>query len=175
MRCIASNLVYDYGLLEVLPKNSDNSPVNDMKYVLKIKGVTKKGNSFSLKGFAPGKYTVKIIYEGENMYRTASITKTFVIKKGTPKIIAKAKAFRVSDKTKKYVMIFKDSKNKVIKNTMVYIKVAGKKYSAKTNSKGQATFKLTKLTKKGRFKGAITFKGNMYYNKVSKTVAITVK
>lgn len=175
MQCLALNLVYDYGELVVLPKNSANSPVNDMKYVLKIKGVTKKGNSFSLKGFASGKYTVKIIYEGENMYRTASITKTFVIKKGNSKIIAKAKTFKVADKTKKYVMIFKDSKNKVIKNTMVYIKVAGKTYSAKTNSKGQATFKLTKLTKKGSFKAAITFKGNSCYNKASKTVAITVK
>jgi hypothetical protein len=69
----------------------------------------------------------------------------------------------------------KTNKNKALKNVLVYIKVNGKTYSAKTNSKGQATFKLTKLTKAGKFNAAITFKGNNYYNKLSKTVKITVK
>ena len=36
-------------------------------------------------------------------------------------------------------------------------------YSAKTNVKGQATFKITKLTKKGIFKAVITFAGTQLY------------
>ena len=65
-------------------------------------------------------------------------------------------------------MILKNSKNKAMKGVKVYIKVNGKKYAAKTNSRGKATFKIKKLTKKGNFKAKITFKGNAYYKKVSK-------
>ena len=62
-----------------------------------------------------------------------------------------------------------------MKNTKVTIKVNKKTYSAKTNSKGVATFKITKLTKKGTFKSIITYKGDKYYNKVTKIVNIKVK
>ena len=61
-----------------------------------------------------------------------------------------------------------------MKNTKVYLKVYGKTYAAKTNSKGQATFKITKLTKKGKFTAAITYIGNKYYNKITKKTKITV-
>lgn len=55
------------------------------------------------------------------------------------------------------------------------MKVKGKKYAVKTNSKGKATFKIKSLKKKGKFTAAITFKGNAYYNKVIKKVKIIVK
>ena len=54
----------------------------------------------------------------------------------------------------------------------VTIKVNKKTYTAKTNKKGVATFKITKLNKKGTFKSTITYKGNSYYNKVTKKVKI---
>ena len=54
------------------------------------------------------------------------------------------------------------------------MKVKGKTYRAITNSKGKATFKLTKLNKKGVFKATVTYKGNKYYNKVSKKAKINV-
>ena len=58
-------------------------------------------------------------------------------------------------------------------NAKVTLKVKGKTYAAKTNSKGKATFKITKLNKKGTFKATITYNGNKYYNKVSKKAKIT--
>ena len=57
----------------------------------------------------------------------------------------------------------------------MYLKVAGKTYKATTNSKGKATFKITKLNKKGNFKATVTFKGNKYYKQVAKKVTIKVK
>ena len=64
---------------------------------------------------------------------------------------------------------------KYFKNKKVTFKLIGKTYSATTNAKGQATFKITKLTKKGKFTGTIAYKGNAYYNKLSKKVKITIK
>jgi hypothetical protein len=55
------------------------------------------------------------------------------------------------------------------------LKVNGKTYKAKTNAKGKAVFKIKKLSKKGKFKATIKFKGNAYYNAVRKKVKITVK
>ena len=69
----------------------------------------------------------------------------------------------------------KNHLNKVMKNTKVTIKVNKKTYTAKTNGKGVATFKITKLNKKGTFKAVITYKGNTYYNKVTKKVNIKCK
>ena len=55
------------------------------------------------------------------------------------------------------------------------MKVNVKKYKATTNSKGKATFKITKFKKKGKYKAVITYKGNKYYTKVTKKVKIVIK
>ena len=64
---------------------------------------------------------------------------------------------------------------KALKNKWVYLKVNGKTYKAKTNSKGKATFKITQLNKAGKFKATVTFKGNDYYKKATKKATIKVK
>lgn len=48
-------------------------------------------------------------------------------------------------------------------------------YSAKTDSRGQATFKLTKLNKMGRFNAIVQFKGNAYYKIASRKVIVAVR
>ena len=98
-----------------------------------------------------------------------------VVKKATPKLTAKAKTFKRSDKNKKYTVTLKNKQNKVIKNTKVTITVNKKTYSAKTNSKGIATFKLTKLTKKGKYIATVKFAGSQYYNAQTVKPKITVK
>ena len=50
-----------------------------------------------------------------------------------------------------------------------------KQWVTRTNSKGKATFKLKKLTKKGKYKATVKFAGSKYYTKVTKKVRITVK
>lgn len=95
------------------------------------------------------------------------------IKKATPKITAKNTIFKAK-KAKKYTITLKNGQ-KAIKKANVYLKINGKTYKAITNSNGKATFKITKLTKKGNFNAKITFNGNKYYNKTSKMVAIKIK
>ena len=55
------------------------------------------------------------------------------------------------------------------------IKVRGKTYSAITNSKGKATFKITKLTKKGKYIAVIKFADDKTYKAVSKSIRVTIK
>ena len=85
------------------------------------------------------------------------------------------KTFKSTAKIKKYTITLKNSKNKVMKKAEVTLKVKGKTYSAKTNSKGKATFKITKLTKKGTYKAFIKYKGSSYYKKANKNIKIKVK
>lgn len=125
---------------------------------------------------AVGKHTIKIAYSGDNNYKGVSKTSTVTIVKPkvTPTIYAKNKVFKVKTKVKKYSITLKHGK-KALKKVKVYLKVKGKTYTAKTNSKGEATFKITKLTKKGIYKSSITYKGSATYKKVTKYVKITAK
>ncbi|WP_295620984.1 hypothetical protein [uncultured Methanobrevibacter sp.] len=124
---------------------------------------------------APKTYTATVTYAGNTIYNKISKSVKVTVKKATPKLIAKAKTFKVKTKTKNYAVTFKTNQNKVFKNAKLTLKVNGKTYSAKTNSKGVATFKITKLTKKGSFKAVVAFAGSKYFNKLSKAVKITVK
>ena len=110
-----------------------------------------------------------------NNFTTTSKTVKITINKEKTKITAKAKTFKRTTKTKKYTITLKNSKNKAMKKAKVTLKVKGKTYTAKTNSKGKATFKITKLTKKGTFKAVIKYNGSSYYNKVTKNVKIKVQ
>ena len=94
--------------------------------------------------------------------------------KKVSKITAKKATFKKSKKVKKYTITLKSGKSP-IKKVKVFLKVKGKTYKATTNSKGKATFKITKLTKKGTFKAKITFKGNKNYKSAGKTIKIKVK
>lgn len=126
-------------------------------------------------GLAPKAYTAKVTFNGNDDYAKSTKNVTVTVKKATPKITAKTKTFKTTTKTKIYAIVLKNNINKAISKAKVYLKVGGKTYKATTNSKGKATFKITKLTKKGTFIATITYKGNTYYNKATKKVKIKVK
>ena len=127
-----------------------------------------------LKSLKSGNKKLVIKFDDSN-YNTASKTVKIAINKEKTKIVAKNKKFKRSVKVKKYVIGLKNSKGKAIKKVWTTLKVNGKTYKAKTNSKGKATFKITKLTKKGKFGAIVKFAGNNYYKAANKKVKITVK
>ena len=95
--------------------------------------------------------------------------------KKVAKIIASnKKTFKKSKKVKKYTITLKSGKNP-IKKVKVTLKIKGKTYKATTNAKGKATFKITKLTKKGKHVAKIKFAGNKNYKASSKSIKIIVK
>ena len=123
----------------------------------------------------PKTYNAKIAYTGsDSIEGTIGLVKVTVIK-ATPKITAKSAKYKLKAKTIKYTASFKNNKNQAIKNTKVTLKVGGKTYSVKINSKGQGVFKITNFKKIGSYIAVITFPANKYYNKIAKKVKITLK
>ena len=123
----------------------------------------------------PKKYTAKIVFAGTALLDDDFENVKFTVKKATPKLTAKKKTFKAKTKVKKYTVVLKDHKKKAMKKVKVTLKVKGKKYTVKTNKKGNAVFKIKNLKKKGTYKAKITIKATKYFNKVAKTVKIKVK
>ena len=165
--------------LVITLKDSDGNPVSGVNVTVDLNGKTYTTDSngqvkVSTKGLAPKAYTAKITFNGNTNYAKSTKDIKVTVKKATPKLTAKKKTFKTIPKTKKYTIVLKDNTGKAIKKAKVTLKVKGKTYKASTNSKGKATFKITKLNKKGTYKATITYKGNKYYKKVSKKAKIKV-
>ena len=140
--------------------------------------------SYKLKA---GKHSWKIVYSGDGEYNTSQEEGTYDLKimpvkvnsnKQTSKLtVAKSKVFKTSTKTKKYTVTLKTD-DKPLKKVKIYLKITGNKYkktfTATTNKNGKATFKITKLTKKGTYSGTITYKGSKTIKSIGKKVKISV-
>lgn len=133
----------------------------------------------TISGLSVGQHKIKIGYSQTGEFYSNTFTVTVnpspkpVTKKAT-KITAKKKTFKVKAKTKKYSVTLKSGKTPV-KQVYVSLTVKGKTYKVKTDKKGKATFKLNKLTKKGKYTAKIVYKGNINYKKTSTSVKITIK
>ena len=131
--------------------------------------------SLNVATLVPKTYTATVKFAGDSSYTASAVSPKVVVSKAKVKLAAKAKTFKVKVKTKKYVVTLKNNKGKVMKKVKLTLKVGKKTYKATTNSKGKATFKITKLTKKGKYTATIKFAGSKYYNKLTKKVKVTVK
>ena len=131
--------------------------------------------SVALPTLSAGDHAVEVVYSGDDKYAPVSQTVNVAVVKSTPKLTSNKKTFKNTDKYKKYTVSLKDSKGNAIVNATVTLKVNGKTYTAKTNSNGKATFKLTKLTKKGTYTAVIKFAGDEKYNNASAKAKINVK
>ena len=122
-----------------------------------------------------GTQKLTVTFDSNPNYITSTLTATIKITKEATKLTAAKKTFKAKVKVKKYTVTLKDSKGKAIKKVKLTLKIKGKTYKATTNAKGKATFKIKKLTKKGKYTAKVAFAGNGLYNKVAKSVKITVK
>ena len=172
---VAKNLV-------ITLKDSNGKALSGKAIIVKVGTISKtvKTNangqaSVNVATLVPKTYTATVSFAGDNEITQSSATAKVVVSKVKPKLTAKAKTFKVKTKTKKVTATLKDNKGKVLKNGKVTLKIKGKTYKAKTNKKGVATFKVTKLNKKGTFKGKVKFAGNKYFKAISKTVKVKVK
>ena len=129
--------------------------------------------SFALPTSIAGKYGVTLAFTGDSAYKGSVAVSTISIVKQATKLTVAKKTFKKSA-AKKVTAVLKDNKGKVLKGKKLTLKVNGKTYSAKTNSKGVATFTL-KLTKKGTFTATTKFAGDSYYTAKTTSSKIVVK
>ena len=128
-----------------------------------------------LKAAKAGKRNLVVEFAGDTNYKAFSKTVRITINKEKTKIKAKKKTFKGTKKVKKYKITLKDSKGNAIKKVKVTLKIKGKTYKTKTNTKGKATFKIKNLKKKGKYKAIIKFGGNDYYKKATKKMKIKIR
>ena len=167
---------------QITLKDIDGKAIAGKEIVVNFNGATYKANTdangvatVTLKAAKTGSLKATISFAGDDAYKAASKTATVKITKEATKLTAAKKSFKAKTKTKKYAVTLKSKSGKAISKAKVTIKVKGKTYKATTNSKGKATFKITKLTKKGTFKATVKFAGNNYFLKSSKSVKLTIK
>ena len=123
----------------------------------------------------PKTYTATIRYDGDGNHIGSATSANVVVKKASVKLTASKKTFKSKVKVKKYTVTLKNNKNKAMKKVKLSLKIKGKTFKATTNNKGKATFKIKKLSKKGKYTASIAYKGDKYYNKLTKKVKITIK
>ena len=125
------------------------------------------------KTLTPKIYKVEISYAGNETHKETQATSNILSIKAKPMLTAKNKVFKSTTKIKKYSVSLKNNLKAPMKKVKVSLTIGKKTYNAKTNSKGIATFKLTKLTKTS--KATVKYLGNKNYYAASKKVKLTVK
>lgn len=165
--------------LVITLKDSDGKALSGVNINVDLNGAKsyttdKNGQvKINVANLVPNTYSAKITFAGDDLYNSSATSVNVIVKKATSKITAKKATFKAK-KAKKYTITLK-ANNKAIKNAKVILKVKGKTYKATTNAKGKATFKITKITKKGKYTATIKFNGDNYYLKSTKSVRIVVK
>lgn len=129
---------------------------------------------------AENRLTFAVAFLGDEQYDSTMSVYLITITKKSMSISAPAKTFKSTAKTKSYTVTLKTDKNPFDGKTYlssgkkVTLKVNGVTYTAKTNSKGQATFKLS-ITKKGTFAAEINYAGDNTYKSAKATTKIIIK
>ena len=134
---------------------------------------------YKLNMIRAGRYTMAFNFAGDDNYTNAFACVCVDLDKKPITIKASKKTYKIATKTKKYTVTLSTIKGLDGKMHLspkkVTLKVNGKTYTGKTNSKGQVTFKINNLKKKAKYKATISYKGDKTYEAATKSVTLTVK
>ena len=178
----AVTATYNTGKKLVLTlKDANGKLLTGVKVSIKVGTISKtvktnkKGQiSIDVSSLKPGKYSATVKFAGDGTYKASSLTvKNVVVKKAKPKFSAKTVKAKAKAKVKKVKVTLKHNKKGV--KGKITLKINGIKYTLKTNKKGVAIFKVNKLTKKGKYVGKLSFKGDKYFTAASGKVKVIVK
>jgi len=121
-----------------------------------------------------GTYTFAICYLGDDDYESVFEVRKITVTPKKMSLTVPSKSYKASAKTKSLTATLKDNKGHLIKNKVISFIVNGKYYSAKTNSKGVATVKVSLSTKK-TYSFTVKFAGDKSFAAVTKKGKVTIK
>ena len=121
-----------------------------------------------------GTYTFAMGFLGDDDYFGAFEVAKITVKLHTPKLTTPNKTYKSTAKTKTLTATFKTANGNPISGKKISFTVNGKSYTAKTNSKGVASVKVS-LNKKGTYSFTAKFAGDNIFKTVSKKGKLTIK
>ncbi|WP_405290558.1 hypothetical protein [Methanobrevibacter sp.] len=122
----------------------------------------------------PGSYKVSAVFNGDNLYKPSSKTAKITVTKQKPTLTVTTKSLKLKAKKKTVKVYLKDQFKKAMSKKTVKLTINKKTYTAKTNSKGLASFKVTLKAKKN-YSCTAKFAGDNYYSSAKKSSKIRVK
>ena len=129
--------------------------------------------SFQINMAKAGTYAYKIRFLGNDLFSESSKTVKVYVKKQSLKLKVASRKYKLRNKRKYLSATLKNSKGKSIKNKKIIFTVNGKRYAAKTNSKGFARVKL-KLSKRKSYRFTVKFMGDKSYKAISKKAKVKI-
>ena len=157
----------------VLSNQKVTFKVNGNSYIraTNAKGVAKVNLKFS----KSKTYKITINFSGAAKYKAVSKTNKITVKYSSKTAKLTVPKVTIPPKTTKYYTVtLKNSKDKAISKQKVIVKLNGKKYIKKTNSKGQVKIKV-RFNKLKSYKVTASYKGSKTYKKTSGKGKITVQ
>ena len=118
-------------------------------------------------------YDISVKFNGGEYFFASTGNGKITVTKGTSSLTSPTKTYTVTTASKTITATLKDGSGKIIANKKVTATVNGKTYTATTNSKGVATFKLTLKSVK-TFTVSLKFAGDSYYTASSKSIKVKV-
>lgn len=160
--------------------DSKGKAISNQKVTFKFNGKTYTGKT-NANGIVKVKvdltskktYSVTISYAGSDDYKASKTTTKIVVKTGSKKSKITASAVKVKKNVKKTFKLKLTGAGKALKSQKVIVKLNGKSYTLKTNSKGIAKLSI-KLSKVKKYKISMKFLGNADFKAISKTTTVTV-
>ena len=181
---IVSDVSYKFNnlnkIISITLKDKNGSFIANKKISVIVDGVTYYGTTND-NGVATvkvslskvGIYSITAKFDTEDDFVASLGTGKLTLTKDSTSLTSAGKTYAVTATSKSITLTLKDGSGNVIANRKVTATVNGKTYTATTNSKGVATFKLTLKTVK-TFTISLKFAGYSYYTASSKSIKVKV-
>lgn len=167
--------------LKITLKDKDGNPLagKTVKFIYNKTKYTRKTNKYGVASLQinrakAGTYTYKISFAGDLRFGAFTKSVKVYVKKQSLVLKVANKKYKLKKRKKYLAAILKNSKGKRIKNKKITFIVNGKKYKAKTNSKGIAKVNVS-LNKRKTYRFKVKFAGDKSYKAVSKKAKIVIK